>query len=488
LEGSHICGLVGYISSAPKMYGIKKREILSQLLYADTMRGFDSTGIYVVNEDNTKLFYKRALAGYDFIQTKTYNSIMMKNDPSVVLGHNRLATHGEVSDDNAHPFKDRHIVLTHNGVVNGYVKKDFDVDSKWIAYLLAEEGTAGLAKVQGNFALVWYNTNTNCVHFCRNEGRTFFYAVCRAQNTIFYASEKGMLEWILNREGAVVDEMCEVQPGIVYTIPHSTLEVTQAPVEFYKAPVYQNNFHSRRNYSGPYDKRDNEDVWGWDASTRTYRQPTGDNSSKKEIAIISPTAHLSQQTISEEALKQLGFNLKSEIAVFINDIYSKGGVRYCEMILANPCKEHAGKDITIKYFFKEEQEKMLYEHLGDTIIVGIDKCRSVSKSNKYVIYADRIIKIIPADLVADLDSITPEEKSNADQEVLDLPVFPGYNGRLISIKQFNEYTKHGCGVCASDITEHDVYSVSWFNDSTPLCIECTAGFKEIDAGEGYANQ
>ncbi len=133
-----MCGIVGYVGpreiSNVVMVGLERLEY----------RGYDSCGIATVDGD----LKVRKTAGR-LQQLKE----LLARDPisgSVGIGHTRWATHGKVTDENAHPFTDGTwtIALVHNGIVENYrelraqlVKQGCrfvsDTDTEVIVHLLA---------------------------------------------------------------------------------------------------------------------------------------------------------------------------------------------------------------------------------------------------------------------------------------------------------------------------------------------------------------
>ncbi|MEO0079151.1 MAG: glutamine--fructose-6-phosphate transaminase (isomerizing) [candidate division WOR-3 bacterium] len=105
-----MCGIVGYIG--PKNVTNVVLVGLERLEY----RGYDSCGIATI-DGGLKI---RKTAGR-LAQLKE----LLARDPiegNIGLGHTRWATHGQVSDENAHPFTDctRTIALVHNGIIENY--------------------------------------------------------------------------------------------------------------------------------------------------------------------------------------------------------------------------------------------------------------------------------------------------------------------------------------------------------------------------------
>ncbi len=132
-----MCGIVGYCG--PKAAAPVLLEGLKRLEY----RGYDSAGLSVCVDSKVEIF-KRAGKIHDL------REVVPEDLPGTHgVGHTRWATHGEVTDKNAHPHvsADRNIAVVHNGIIEnfsslrsrlteeGYVFES-DTDSEVIAHLI----------------------------------------------------------------------------------------------------------------------------------------------------------------------------------------------------------------------------------------------------------------------------------------------------------------------------------------------------------------
>ena len=108
-----MCGIVGFSgrqSAAPILL-----EGLSKLEY----RGYDSAGIAVRDGDKDPVVVK-AKGRLKILAEKTNGGLAVPG--SCGIGHTRWATHGEPSEDNAHPHcsNDMTVVGVHNGIIESY--------------------------------------------------------------------------------------------------------------------------------------------------------------------------------------------------------------------------------------------------------------------------------------------------------------------------------------------------------------------------------
>lgn len=108
-----MCGIVGYVGhrqAAPILL-----DGLSKLEY----RGYDSAGISVRDGDSDTVVVK-AKGRLKVLAEKTNDGLAIKG--CCGIGHTRWATHGEPSEENAHPHHsvDQSVIAVHNGIIENY--------------------------------------------------------------------------------------------------------------------------------------------------------------------------------------------------------------------------------------------------------------------------------------------------------------------------------------------------------------------------------
>ena len=132
-----MCGIVGYTG---------KQSVAKQILDALELleyRGYDSAGMAIVDEINGQVqIRKRAGRVADLEKVWKANPV----NGICGIGHTRWATHGGVSDVNAHPHRAGRVTLVHNGIIENYeeMKDHFgladelisDTDSEVVAAVL----------------------------------------------------------------------------------------------------------------------------------------------------------------------------------------------------------------------------------------------------------------------------------------------------------------------------------------------------------------
>lgn len=240
-----MCGIVGMVTSKDHGFISSEQRIFSQLLWANTLRGNDSTGIFGVNK----------YGNLDYVKTKGHAGTLMSSreykefddnifsDYHMVVGHNRKATKGWVNDENAHPFVEGNLALVHNGTLTNHhslTKETVEVDSHAILHSIVERGYEETLKdIQGAFTLAWYDSNDKTLRVIRNDQRPLF--IASTVGAWYFASEKGMLEWILGREQVTISEMEECTPGTLYSFKlEDKKNMWFQPMELYKPPKSTN--------------------------------------------------------------------------------------------------------------------------------------------------------------------------------------------------------------------------------------------------------
>ena len=176
---------------------------LRQAFIAGATRGEDSAGAFMVPsaDPHSVEWVKKAGEPFHLLYHKDFKDLFERTDKGgrVLVGHNRYATKGSVSDANAHPFNVGPITLVHNGTIHSGLNypKGIDVDSHALAHALAEEGIEVFSKINGAFACVWHDARTGHLHIAKNYERPL--SMIESYGTYFFASEAPMLLWLFHR-------------------------------------------------------------------------------------------------------------------------------------------------------------------------------------------------------------------------------------------------------------------------------------------------
>ncbi len=159
-----MCGIMGYVGDRPA-----SRDVILSGLKALEYRGYDSSGIAILQ--NGKIWSEKRVGKLSELIDK-----IGSHGPhsGTALGHTRWATHGGLTDENAHPHFDcqRRIAVIHNGIIENYSeikqalqseghKFSSQTDTEILAHLfekhykgsLEEAVREGLKYVKGAYAI-----------------------------------------------------------------------------------------------------------------------------------------------------------------------------------------------------------------------------------------------------------------------------------------------------------------------------------------------
>ncbi len=142
-----MCGIIGYTGSrdaAPVLL-----ESLKKMEY----RGYDSAGFGIIHDESIQVF--KDAGRIDDIASKV--SIRTKKG-TTGIAHTRWATHGGVTQTNAHPLVscDAKIAVVHNGIIENYQELSFQLKSEGHRFV-SETDTEVIA----HLAEKYYNVEKN---------------------------------------------------------------------------------------------------------------------------------------------------------------------------------------------------------------------------------------------------------------------------------------------------------------------------------------
>ncbi|MCM8767012.1 MAG: glutamine--fructose-6-phosphate transaminase (isomerizing) [Candidatus Omnitrophica bacterium] len=172
-----MCGIFGFKGKG------NVREIIKNGLKTLEYRGYDSCGFFL-NNKNFTLFDKKV--GKGKIDELVLSLPFKIEEEVIVLSHTRWATHGQISEDNAHPHFDckKEIVIVHNGTIENYqfLKRDLEkkkhkfisqTDTEVLAHLIEENlkkdkniffaVISALKEIEGSFAFLITKKGENLI-------------------------------------------------------------------------------------------------------------------------------------------------------------------------------------------------------------------------------------------------------------------------------------------------------------------------------------
>jgi glucosamine--fructose-6-phosphate aminotransferase (isomerizing) len=103
-----MCGIVGYLGPSQNSVQIVL-EGLKRLEY----RGYDSAGVSFIDQHNEMQIFKKA-GKLDNLKAELEGKNLVAR---TCIGHTRWATHGGVTDENAHPHNNDILSIIHNGII-----------------------------------------------------------------------------------------------------------------------------------------------------------------------------------------------------------------------------------------------------------------------------------------------------------------------------------------------------------------------------------
>ena len=102
-----MCGIIGYVGKKEVV------EVLLDGLKALEYRGYDSAGIALLNKDEVQVI--RSVGRISNLEEKIKKEKTI--DSNIGIAHTRWATHGGVTEENAHPHKVNKVTIVHNGII-----------------------------------------------------------------------------------------------------------------------------------------------------------------------------------------------------------------------------------------------------------------------------------------------------------------------------------------------------------------------------------
>lgn len=483
-----MCGLVGVLSTEINSYQNSYGKFFKQALFADTLRGFDSTGVFVMDTKkmNQPEVFKKAIAAPDFLQLAYTNKILSDaKDWNIMIGHNRHATKGGVDHHTAHPFQIGNITLVHNGTVDNHRTlpngHKFDVDSEAITDAINDIGIEEVVKkISGAFTFIWHDRRNGSLNFIRNEERPLAFGKVKDKNTILMASESNMLRWLALRNGLGLESIMEPKPGELFVWhPYKDNDGWAEKPEVKKLELRPKNVYSggshnygnnRNNgYNGNYGNR-------YNSQNTSTNKSNGNTSTTK-----SKTMGLSQD--AQKILEHLSLAPGEDICVvdLSWEAYPGSKNRTTGRIIGtieDLNEDHVAvvHGVGVNDWETQIEGKYLYSTVQSAAY-------DVLKNPMIFLNNQDFAVLDPEDLpnysTVDYDDDN-DESSAEENKALTVITFRGFNGEKLSLREFEVATKKGCAYCSGNIDPADHEKTGWTHDRQPVCKEC---IRDHDLGE-----
>lgn len=121
-----MCGIVGYVGEG------EAREVILEGLSKLEYRGYDSSGIAVIHENQIEIEKKTGKLQIlrDYLEAHPLEG-------HIGIGHTRWATHGAPSDVNSHPHysADKTVAVVHNGIIENYQSLKKELTEKGYTFI-----------------------------------------------------------------------------------------------------------------------------------------------------------------------------------------------------------------------------------------------------------------------------------------------------------------------------------------------------------------
>lgn len=481
-----MCGIVGFLTESTIKGEAARQKFLTQGLLIDTLRGNDSTGVFVVGheslyEDKSPLAWwtKEATDGYSFTQSKEYfENFSYVTDYRAAVGHNRAATVGGYGQAQAHPFQEGPITLVHNGTLSygGGLKtpmsslKGVTVDSHAICHNLAKHAAKDVVEnLRGAFTLVWHDARDNTVNIVRNDERPLHMGVGQGGKTLFFMSEASMLAMLDTRLNLGIKSIYYPKPGHLLTW-HKGTKVDRPEIK--ELTLEDDNTAFWQNYGGiNWNKRDNTSSYyqGSSSSDIEHSNKINIGGDYKEIPMHLQEALLEKDMTVEDRLlftPVQDTTTRSQTGARVSGFMSVLGVlenglpariyRTSANLLGVMKRDWLVRPVAVKGVDGNE----------DSPLVIVQLITSNPENNKA--YRDRKAKenaSTPADNVAQ--------------------TYKGPGGSLVSSYEMERLLSEGCLWCHCNLTMADVHDIVWTKSRSPICWDCSSspGLHHIEYNE-----
>lgn len=451
-----MCGIIGMMTNKPNTQVADKKSFIKQSIFVDTLRGFHSTGLMMLNQQDKSMdTWKRAVAGYDAIDMQSFNTHLNRmGSINMFIGHNRSATRGGVNYDNAHPFIQGSIVGVHNGtLISGHGLENyrrFGTDSEAIFHNFDEYGHDDIInKIDGAFALVWWNTHDFKMRIIRNQDRSLYYAICEQTESVYFASEPLMLGWIAARNGIKIGDVKPFEEMYEYIFtPGDVLNFETVKHEEYVSPPA--NHTVMGTYSNTYGKGNYSNI--------TPQQQQQPKMTRK----------------SEDLLSNLGFKKNDNISFMLFD-WAPYQPNSTSLGRAYGWCFDGEYPLIVHGMSEDRFQNLAHKECRGPIVSVCWEQSNIQAGNK---------KKEPH-LIVDAKALVVVNgtKSGSHND----RCYEGPDG-LVTEEEFKKLVQDGCDHCTGPIHLWEHNELAWTQSKKPICTDCLTSFLHDDhAAMGYLN-
>lgn len=177
-----MCGLFGWYNMGEGFTTEERKDVFNNIARKSQSRGKDSFGIFYINSKGKPVLRRFPFMMYTAWREKVKQSELEEIMASpILIGHTRMASRGELSLRNTHPFPIKEWICAHNGTIqnsfslmgiNIKLMAQGETDSEEAFCYLIENGITkeNLEEIYGSVAFIMYNIETKELYLIADDG------------------------------------------------------------------------------------------------------------------------------------------------------------------------------------------------------------------------------------------------------------------------------------------------------------------------------